>query len=209
MAAGTFCVPRFRVVCIAAVLTVVGGMLLVHRFLAVTRPIGRGVLVVEAWIPKQALKSAADVYLNGSYRYLVVVGSQIDASQHSATYTELAADELKRLGALDDRVVTITVPYQRTARTLSTAVAFKKWLLSVDPAIRCFDVYTVGVHARKSWITFQSVLGSDYQVGVIAGPEPSYNPSYWVVSRRGVSLVIRNLAGYLRSKYEMAVSTAR
>lgn len=202
--------PRiFRVAWIAAVLSIIGAMLFVHRFLAVTRPIGRGVLVVEAWIPNEALKSAADVYLNGSYRYLVVVGSQIDPTDRSTSYSQLAADELKRAGAPGDRVVMITLPYQRTDRTLGTAVAFRKWLSSVDPAICCLDVYTVGVHARKSWITFQSVLGRDYQVGVIAGPEPSYDPNYWAVSSRGVSLVARNLAGYIRSKYEITVSTTR
>lgn len=198
-----------RVWLIAGIVGLATAILFVQRFLAVTRPTGQGVLVVEAWIPEQSLKPAASVFLNGRYRYLVVVGSQSDSSTQSLGNSRPATDELIRSGAPNDRIVTINLPYQAKDRTKSSAEAFRKWLLTADPGICCVDVYTVGVHARKSWITLQSVLGRKYQVGVIAGPEPSYNPNYWIASRRGVWLVSRNLAGYLHSKYEIAVGAPR
>jgi len=196
-------------ICRALLIAVIVGlatiMLFVQRFLTVTQPTGQGVLVVEAWIPDQSLKSAATAFSNGAYRYLVVIGHQEDSPDKSKCHFRMATDELIRAGAPRDRVVTITLPSQEVNRTRTTAQGFKKWLLNADPHLCCVDVYTVGVHARKSWITFRSVLGRDYRVGVIAGPESTYDPNYWIGSRRGIWLVFRNLAGYLRSKYEIAV----
>lgn len=198
----------FRAVGIGVLVGLVAFTMTVHRFLAVSSPAGRGILVVEAWIPSQSLREAARIFQGGSYRYLVVVGSQVSASDNSLNYADLAADDLEELGSAKDKVVRIAIPYQSVDRTFATARAFKQWVLSTEAGTCCIDVYTVGVHARKSWITFQAVLGSAYQVGVIAGPETSYNPKYWLMSPRGLWLVARNLIGYLYTRYEIAVRAA-
>jgi hypothetical protein len=175
--------PFFRGAAITMALGLVVFMT-VHRFLAVSRPTGEGILVVEGWIPSESLRDAAHVFQGGSYRYLVVVGGPLDA-----------ADAVAK-----DRIVRIALPPTSADRTFATAKAFKQWLLSSGETICCVDVYTVGVHARKSWITFQSVLGGTYKTGVIAGPELSYKSDYWPASPRGLWLVARNLSGYLYSK---------
>lgn len=180
-------------------------LLLINRFLAVNSPTGQGILVVEAWIPSQALPEAAHIFQTGSYRYLVVVGSQVSTCEHSPNYADLAANDLAKLVPAKDKIVKIEMPYQPTKHTFATANGFKQWFLISGEGTCCVDVYTVGVHARKSWITFQSVLGSNYQVGVIAGPETSYNQKYWLASPRGLWIVARNLAGYLYTRYEIAL----
>ncbi len=195
----------FRTLALAVLLGLVACIVTVHRFLAVSSPTGQGILVVEAWIPSQSLPEAARIFQGGSYRYLVVVGSQVNASDSSPNYADLAADDLERLGLARNKVVRIATPFQSVDRTFATAKGFKQWVLSSAVETCCIDVYSVGVHARKSWITFQAVLGSAYQVGVIAGPETSYDPRYWLVSRRGLWLVARNLSGYLYTRYEIAV----
>ena len=179
-------------------------LVVVNRFLAVSRPTGQGILVVEAWIPSQALTEAAQMFQSGSYRYLVVVGSQVSTCDHSPNYADLAADDLAKLLPDKNKIVKIAMPYQPAHHTFATANGFKQWFQVADAAACCVDVYTVGVHARKSWITFQSVLGSNYRVGVIAGPETTYNSKYWLVSRRGLWIVARNLVGYLYTRYEIA-----
>jgi len=189
-----------RTVAIVVLVGIVAFIMTVHRFLAVSSPAGQGILVVEAWIPSQSLREAARVFQSGKYRYLVVVGTQITVCDHSVNNADLAADDLEKLGSAKNKVVRIAIPYQSVDRTFATAKAFKQWALSSAVGTCCIDVYTVGVHARKSWITFQTVLGSTYQVGVIAGPETSYNPKYWLMSGRGIWLVARNLSGYLFSE---------
>ena len=130
---------------------------------------------------------------------------QASVCDHSVNNADLAAADLEKLGSAKSKVVRIAIPYQSVDRTFATAKAVKQWALSSAVGTCCIDVYTVGVHARKSWITFQTVLGSAYQVGVIAGPETSYNPKYWLMSPRGLWLVARNLSGYLYTRYEIAV----
>jgi hypothetical protein len=170
----------------------------VHGFLAVTRPIGRGILVVEAWIPDATLADSLKSYQNGSYRYLVVVGApEKPGAPSTATH---AAAELRDLGFHSDRLVQVDVPYRDLNRTVATAQALKQWLQTLRDSPRAVDVFTIGVHARKSWILFQAVLGEKYQVGVIAGPEVAYTPRYWMISRNGIWLVGRNLAGYIYAK---------
>jgi len=68
---------------IAILVVLVALVLTAHRFLAVTHPTGQGILVVEAWIPNKTLQEAARISQSGSYRYLVVIGSQVTASDPS------------------------------------------------------------------------------------------------------------------------------
>lgn len=198
-------VRSFLRAAVIVVLLVVVSLLLINHFLTVNRPTGQGILVVEAWIPGEALPQAAQMFQTGAYRYLVVVGSQVSTCEHSPNYADLAVDGLAKLVPAKDKIVKIAMPYQPAHHTFATANGFKQWFLISGAGTCCIDVYTVGVHSRKSWITFQSVLGSHYRVGVIAGPETSYNPKYWLLSPRGLWIVARNLAGYLYTRCEIAV----
>ncbi len=180
----------------------------IHGFLAVTRPTGTGILMVEAWIPCQSLQGAVDAFRSGSYSYMVVVGTQGSSYDHMPNYSDRAVEVLEKMGQDKNRIVKVVSPHVVVHRTFTEARAFRDWTISSGAAACCVDVYTTGVHARKSWITVQSVLGNSYRVGVIAGPEQSYNPRYWFLSRRGIWLVLRNLSGYLYTKYEIAIGHA-
>ena len=192
-----------KIASIALCVALAALVLTAHPFLAVTNSVGQGMLVVEAWIPNKTLQEAARVFQRGSYRYLVLIGSQITASDPSRNYADLAAEDLAKQGVRLENVIKIVTPYQSESRTFAEAEAFRRWLLGSGLQVCCVEVFTVGVHARKSWITFEKVLGNTYRVGVIAGPE-EYNAKYWPVSRRGLWLVLRNLSGYLYTRYEIA-----
>ena len=159
--------------------------------------------MVEAWIPAQTLAESANVFNSGHYRYLVVVGGlirQSGQSDNTRTDANLAASRLEKLGFDTKKLITITVPDESLGRTFGRATAVKRWLVSSGTSVCCVDVFTVGVHARKSQILFQHALGENYRVGIIAGTEVRYNPRLWLVSGRGTWNVVRNLAGYVYSK---------
>jgi len=176
-----------------------------YGFLAVNKPVGEGILVVEAWIPAKVLAESADVFHSGHYRYLVLVGGPMRGSGSKsiepATYADLAASRLERLGFDTKKLIKVSVPGVSSERTLAGATAVKGWISSSRISVCCVDVFTVGVHARKSWILSRYALGDRYRVGIIAGSEVSFDPRYWLVSRRGVWIVARNLAGYAYSKF--------
>ena len=180
-------------------------MRFVHDFLAVNRPVGGGALFIEAWIPQEALHWASAVCKSGNYSAAVVVAyAQQDGSRSKA---DVAATTLVARGCrVSGKVVPITLlprdAQTRSSvglshRTLSCALAAKAWLQQNEPSVHSVDVLTVGVHARKSWILARHAFGESYNVGIIAAPEPSYNPNRWLASPRGVWLVGRNVLGYV------------
>src|SRR5260370_27065907 len=56
----------------------------IHGFLAVSNPVGEGDLVVEAWIPANALEESAMVFNSGRYRCLAIVGGPMHGSGRSS-----------------------------------------------------------------------------------------------------------------------------
>jgi hypothetical protein len=180
-------------------------MISIYGFLAVNHPLGKGILVVEAWIPAEALANSVSTFNSGHYRYLVVVGGSIQgigsAPSRPTTYADRAASTLQHFGFDTNKLIKISVPPVSFDRTLTGAEEVKRWLERSGTNVCCVDVFTVGVHARKSWILSQYVLGHSYRVGIIAGPEVSFSASHWLLSARGTWIVVRNLAGYIYYKF--------
>lgn len=177
----------------------------VYGFLAVNYPLGEGILVVEGWIPAKTLAESVHIFNSGDYQYLVVLGGQIQgtggAPPHPTTYADLAAARLEQLGLDPKKLIKINIPPVSSERTLTGAVEVKHWLERSGTKTCCVDIFTVGVHARKSWILSRYALGDTYRVGIIAGPEADFDPKYWLVSGTGNLLVVRNLAGYAYYKF--------
>jgi hypothetical protein len=171
----------------------------VYGFLAVNHPEGEGILVVEGWIPAETLAESVHVFNSGSYQYLVVVGGPIQGTGsvfgRPTTYADLAASRLEQHGFDTKKLIKINVPAVSSERTLTGAAYVKRWIERSGTNVCCVDVFTTGVHARRSWTLSQYALGNSYRVGIIAGPEARFDPKYWFVSRSGSWLVVRNLAG--------------
>ena len=185
---------------------VVCGVMLVHNFLAVSQPVGHGILVVEGWIPPDTLAGSTDVLNSRNYSQVLVVGGPIqqesedDNPNHLASYDQLGAERLNKLGIDANKLVQVSTSGVRFGRTYTNATAVQNWLNTTRTPACCVDVLTAGPHARKSWVIFRSAIGDHYRVGIIAGPEVSYNPRLWFFSTTGIWNVARNLAGYAYSK---------
>jgi hypothetical protein len=177
-----------------------------HSFLAVNNPIGEGILVVEGWIPVPALAESLKAFDSGHYRYVAVVGGPIPGddgnSENLRTYDDLAAKRLEKLGFDMKKLVKLNVPAASAGdRTIASVTAVKRWLSDSKISVCCVDVFTSGVHARKSLILFRHALGDRYRVGVSTASNVSYDPRRWFFSARGIWLVARNLAGYVYAKF--------
>jgi hypothetical protein len=183
------------------------GIVFTHDFLAVNHPVGKGILVVEGWIPPYTLAESVTFFNSRHYSHLVVVGGPVgangSASGHQLTYADLAASRLEKLGFDSSKLVKISVPAEPAGlRTLTSATEVRRWLDSSRTVECCVDVFTVGVHARKTWVLFRSALGDYYRVGVISGPEAPYDRDrFWFLSPRGIWIFVRSLVGYGYSKF--------
>ena len=181
----------------------------IYGFLAVSHPQGKGILVVEAWIPQKTLEEAVHAFHSGNYQFLFIVGGPFHGTSHTSghaiTYADQAESTLLRLGIDRKQLIKINVPAVPQERTLTGAAEAKLSLERSGTQVCCVDIFTVGVHARKSWILSQYAFGDRYLVGVIAGPETSFDARLWFVSRRGIRIVLRNLAGYMYYKFRILI----
>ncbi len=168
----------------------------VQDFLAVSTPIGHGVLVVEGWIPDSSFADALETFRTGTYTDLVIVGGSSHRVEGVRLEERLVSSGTSETdGGTHHTPVFLPLTGNRN-RTYATALTFRSWADQSHRSIQSVDVFTEGVHARKSWILFRKALGGKYSVGIISGPERSYDPNRWLLSRRGLLVVSRNVAGY-------------
>jgi hypothetical protein len=187
-----------RLVLIAVAVTLVSFVAWIHNFLALNCPVRSGVLVVEGWLPRKALDEVPRAVASAHYSYMVFV----QYPNSLALDQERLSDERSFRQVLENASIPIAevqVPSESNHRTYAAALVVKEWLTTQKLDVRAVDVFTVGVHARKSQFLYRQALGDEVRIGVIAGAPLYYNPTLWFISPRGVWLVTRNLAGYAYS----------
>jgi hypothetical protein len=183
------------------------------RFLAVQHPLGRGVLVVEAWVGRESVLEASRLFQSGKYSHLVVEGSmtpQSESHAETAVPPEAVAAELIRLGIPAEQISVVGSADNGIARTYNGARAVKDWLKqsTAEQSVCCIEVFSLGAHARKSWLAYRRVFEPDYQVGIVAARETQYQPGTWKWSERRFYLVARNLFAFVAYKIWIRESSA-
>ena len=179
-------------------------ILFVHPFLAPTKPVGGGILVVEGWLPDYALKKAKERFQQGNYQLLVTTGGEIGAGYHLSefkTWAEIAASTLKNLDFPEDKIMTAPVHKNfKKDRTYHSIVELQKKLYEEGFNEASIDMVSLGVHARRSWFLFQKVFSS-VNVGVIAIYPNTYDTARWWLSSEGVRNVISESIAYLYARF--------
>jgi hypothetical protein len=166
---------------------VAGYMRNIEAFLSVSEPVQAQILAVEEWIPPYAIESAASEFKDHGYALLVVLGND----------RRWVVPILKEAGIDERLIVKIPVPPVVKDRTFAIAVALKNWLLASGMPGKAVNVYTVGVHARRSRLLCREALGPDSTVGVISCADPYYDPRKWWESSDGFKTVIDETIAYV------------
>jgi hypothetical protein len=179
-------------------------ILFVHPFLAPTKPVGGGILVVVDWLPDYALKKAKDRFEEGHYKLLVTVGGKYTTGHPMAQYKSAAdwtASRLNAQGVLLGKIIPVAITiYPRKDRTYYKALAVQKRLKKAGFAQASIDVVSFGVHARRTWLLFEKVFSS-VDVGVIAIRPDNYDTSRWWLFSEGVRSVISESVAYLYARF--------
>ena len=188
-----------------ALVVIVGGVLGIGLFTTVpflspNRPVEAAeVLVVEGWLPDYALREAAAEFRRGHYRYILTAGSPLLKGYYtsgSKTSAHLAAETLVLLGVPSDLVRPAPGPDVLRGRSIAHARAIKEWLEVHDPEVRGVNVFSLAVHSRRTWRTFQAVMGSKPQVGIIAHPDAGYDADRWWTTSEGFRTVTGEAIAY-------------
>jgi uncharacterized protein (DUF1684 family) len=172
----------------------------VSGWLSLNEPVPAKTLVVEGWIEDYALKNAIDFYRKNHYKHLIVTGLPITQWSNYATFentAEGAAAVMKGYGFYDTiyrAVIPRTVTINRTYNTaLATRLLFKK-----HPEFgKTFNIYSVGVHARRSHLLFERAFGKQYRIGILSDTDKTFDPSHWWRTSKGFRNVSNEFVAYV------------
>ena len=86
-------------------------------------------------------------------------------------------------------------------RTYSSALALREYFRTNGLALKKFNILTEDVHARRTRLLFQAAFGSEAAVGIIAVPDPDYDPRHWWRYSEGVREILGETIAYLYAKF--------
>lgn len=107
-----------------------------------------------------------------------------------------AAGYLVSAGIPDSLIVPVVTGKIRKSKTYSTALDVNEWLnnkpiYSQEP----LNVFSQGIHSRRTWLSYHKVLSNRDQVGVITCRDPHFLPKSWWQSVRGWKEVLYETLG--------------
>ena len=189
-------------------MTLTGGYLLlktIHPFLAVTERVDADILVIEGWIHRYAIRQGAEEFKRGSYQRIFTTGGPENGSggyvNDYQTSASVGAEALKRFGIPEDVIQMAPSRVIGRERTYSSAVALRDWFYEHNVPVQSMNVLTEDCHARRTQLLFQKVFGENVPVGIIAVPNPDYNPKYWWHYSEGVREVISESIAYMYARF--------
>lgn len=185
-------------VCITALLSF--AILNIHAFLAKSSPVNADILVVEGWLPDYAIQSAVNEFRQGSYRKIITIGGSLPRGFYLSeykTFAEIAGATLTALGLDREQIIIVPDSSQSLSRTYSSALILDRWLSTSGLGVKALNLYTLGTHARRSWLLFKNALEPKISVGIIATEPLNYDAKSWWQSSEGARTVISKLLAYL------------
>ena len=82
-------------------------------------------------------------------------------------------------------------------RTRNAARAVKSWISTSTNTVSGINVYSLGVHARRTQLVYRRVLGSQADVGIISGTDLRYAADRWWASSEGLRVVLNEAFAYV------------
>ena len=184
--------------CITALLSF--AILNIHAFLAKSSPVNADILVVEGWLPDYAIQSAVNEFRQGSYRKIITIGGSLPRGFYLSeykTFAEIAGATLTALSLDREQIIIVPDSSQSLSRTYSSALILDRWLSTSGLGVKALNLYTLGTHARRSWLLFKNALEPKISVGIIATEPLNYDAKSWWQSSEGARTVISELLAYL------------
>ena len=183
---------------VLAVVLALGALLLprVGAYLAPSERAGSNgarTLVVEGWLDDDSLDDAIELAQSGRYERVVTSGGPIETwreIQPWPTYAERAADYLRRHGVRDAPVFAAPAPELMQDRSYLSAVFVREWLRAKEPSLAALDVFSAGVHARRSRLVYRMAFGPGVAIGIVAAPPHRYRLDRWWSTSEGTKAVL-------------------
>jgi uncharacterized SAM-binding protein YcdF (DUF218 family) len=177
----------------------------IQPFLAVTNRVDSNYLVVEGWVHQFAARDAAVEFKAGSYERVFITGVPVEGNgeydSDSNTESYVGAGLLRRAGIPEEFLQRVPRRKLDRDRTYGSALALKEWFHDHSLTVRSINIVTEGSHARRTRLLFQEALGPDVKIGIIAAPNPDYEPKHWWRYSEGVREVVGESIAYAYAKF--------
>lgn len=159
---------------------------------------GARVLVIEGWLSQSDLEAAAATARSGPYTAVYTTGGRVDSfgrEQPWPTYAERAAAYLQTQLAAGRTVTALPSAPSVQERTFLSAVAVRDHLQRGAAPVDAIDVYSSGVHARRTRMLYRLAFGPAVEIGILAAPPQDYVAEAWWRSSAGVKAVLGEVIG--------------
>ncbi len=169
------------------------------HFLALQKPVGGELLVIEGWLGKNELAAAYRTFDLQGYRFAIVSGGPItsDFNTGPANYAERAREYLLSVGFPQARLTAVPAPYSAQERTFLSAVTVREWLSEQGVVIDSLDVFSADIHARRSRDLYRLAFGEEVSVGVYAMEPEDFELDRWWESSDTAKAVLAELLGWV------------
>jgi hypothetical protein len=154
---------------------------------------GARILIVEGWLDEPDLDQAIAAFQRGHYERIVTTGAPItswSAWHPWHNFAERAAIYLKAHGLAQVRIDAVAAPESAQDRTFLSAVVVRDWAKRSGVALGTVDLFSAGVHARRSRRLFQMAFGPGVTVGVLASVPRDFDAQHWWRSSIGTKSVM-------------------
>lgn len=91
------------------------------------------------------------------------------------SHPEIIRNKLIKYGIDSSKIVAVTGKKTNLNRTLTGALAFRDWLKTSGPNVKGINIITMGIHSRRTWLTYNRIIDKSINIGIISLPE-SENP---------------------------------
>ena len=154
---------------------------------------GARTLVVEGWLTAGDLDAAIAAFGARRYERVVVTDGPFEdwpEEKRFSNYAERAADHLRRHGLAAAPVIAVPAPASAQNRSYLSAVMVREWAARSGTRLDAIDLFSAGVHARRSQLVFRMALGPGVEVGVLAAPAHDYEVERWWRTSAGAKAVL-------------------
>lgn len=205
-------VPTWRTLLLllaAGALVLWGALRSAHRFLSVHEPVAANVLVVEGWLPDDALAVGVREFQRGGYEVLIASGGPLPKGylvSGYATYAELAGATVVKLGVATNQLRVASTAKTHRNRTYVSACAVRDLVREHGLTVRGINVVSEGPHARRTRLAYRKAFGDSTAIGILDVPPQDYDADRWWASSDGVKSTLTEGLGWL---YEVLFDSGR
>lgn len=176
-----------------------------NKFLSVSDSVQSKILAVEGFLPDYTLKDMLGEFYDGGYEKMIIIGKPIGQGYYLSGYqtsADLMKSTLIEMGLDSSLIVSISIPETVFRdRTYSTGILLWDWLKENNYHEKRVNIFTLGCHSRRSKLLFQKALGNDFEIGIIAGKDMSYDQDKWWTSSKGFRTVLNETLAFFYARF--------